>query len=147
MTAGLQHLTSARAHEVVAMNSLTINMHLMLASFYRPTGGRTRVLMEAGAFPSDRHAVVGQSEWHGLSARSELIELAPEPGEDIVREEAIEAYLAAHGGEIAIVLWPSVQYRTEQSFDLAHIARTTKRAECAVGFDLAHSIGNVPLDL
>jgi kynureninase len=147
MTAGLQHVTGARADEVVAMSSLTVNLHLLLASFYRPAGKRTRILMEAGAFPSDRHAVAGQIEWHGLSPRTELIELSPEPGEDLIREEAFEALLAARGEEIALVLWPGVQYRTGQSFDLARITRAARRAGCVVGFDLAHSIGNVPLML
>jgi kynureninase len=147
LTAGLTYLTGARASEVIAMNSLTINLHLMLASFYRPTGQRTRILIESGAFPSDRHAVASQIEWHGLAADTELIELAPLPGEDLITEQSIDELLDAHGEEIAVVLWPGVQYRTGQAFDLGRIARAAHRRGCLVAFDLAHSIGNLPLAL
>jgi len=147
LTAGLATLTGAEASEVVAMNSLTVNLHLMLASFYRPHGKRTRILIEAGAFSSDRHAVTSQIAWHGLDPERTLIELAPEPGEDLVSEEAIEAHLTRHGEEIALVLWPGVQFRTGQAFDLARIARATHARGCIAGFDLAHSIGNMPLEL
>jgi kynureninase len=147
LTAGLAALSGAHPTEVVAMNSLTVNLHLMLASFYRPAGRRTRILMEAGAFSSDRHAVASQIVWHGLDPGSALIELAPRAGEDTVSEEAIEACLAEHGGEIALVLWPGVQFRTGQAFDLARIVRAAHAQGCIAGFDLAHSIGNVPLAL
>jgi len=145
LTAGLATLTGAEASEVVAMNSLTVNLHLMLASFYRPQGKRTRVLIEAGAFSSDRHAVTSQITWHGLDPGSTLLELAPQPGEDTVPEEAIEACLARQGEEIALVLWPGVQFRTGQAFDMARIARAAHARGCIAGFDLAHSIGNLPL--
>jgi kynureninase len=147
LTAGLAALTGAETTEVVAMNSLTVNLHLMLASFYRPSGGRRRILIEAGAFSSDRHAVASQIAWHGLDPASALIELAPRAGEDIVAEEAIEQVLAEHGEEIALVLWPGVQFRTGQAFDLARIVRAAHARGCIAGFDLAHSIGNVPLAL
>ena len=129
------------------MNSLTVNLHLMLASFYRPTGKRTRILIESGAFSSDRHAVASQIAWHGLDPGTHLLELAPRAGEDTVAESAIEACLAQHGEEIALALWPGVQFRTGQSFELARIARATHAAGCVMGFDLAHSIGNTPLSL
>ena len=87
-------LTGARTDEVVAMNSLTVNLHLMLASFYRPQGRRRRILIEAGAFSSDRHAVTSQIAWRGLEPASTLTELAPAAGEDLVSEESIEALLA-----------------------------------------------------
>jgi kynureninase len=147
LTAGLAALTGAETGEVVAMNSLTVNLHLMLASFYRPSARRSRILIEAGAFSSDRHAVASQIVWHGLEPGSALIELAPRAGEDTVSEEAIEACLAEHGGEIALVLWPGVQFRTGQAFDLARIVRAAHAQGCIAGFDLAHSIGNVPLAL
>jgi kynureninase len=124
-----------------------VNLHLMLASFYRPQGKRTRILIEAGAFSSDRHAVASQIAWRGLDPEHALIELAPPPGEDLVPEEAIEEQLARHGEEIAVVLWPGVQFRTGQAFDLARIARAAHRHGCIAGFDLAHSIGNTPLAL
>src|SRR5580700_3915661 len=147
LTAGLAALSGAHPTEVVAMNSLTVNLHLMLASFYRPAGRRTRILMEAGAFSSDRHAVASQIAWRGLDPAAALLELAPEAGEDTVPEEAIEACLARYGEQIALVLWPGVQFRTGQAFDLARIARAARRHGCVVGFDLAHSIGNLPLEL
>ena len=147
LTAGLAALTGAHPGEVIAMNSLTVNLHLMLASFYRPAGRRTKILIESGAFSSDRHAVASQIAWHGLDPGTHLIELAPRAGEDTVAPSAIEACLAQHGDEIALVLWPGVQFRTGQSFDLARIARASHAAGCVMGFDLAHSIGNMPLSL
>ena len=146
MSAGLELLAGARPGEVVAMSSLTVNLHLMLASFYRPTGRRTRVLIEAGAFPSDRHAVMSQIAWHGLDPHVELLELAARSGELITHSE-LEDYLAQHGETIALVLWPGVQFRTGQAFDLAAVANAAQRAGCIVGFDLAHAIGNLPLAL
>jgi kynureninase len=147
LTAGLAYLSGARAEEVVAMNSLTVNLHLMLASFYKPAGKRTRILIESGAFSSDRHAVASQIAWHGQDPRTDLIELSPDAGSEIVSEEAIEAYLERHGAEVALVLWPGVQFRTGQAFDLARIVRAAHRAGCIAGVDLAHSIGNMPLAL
>ncbi len=147
LTAGLMHLTGAQAGEVIAMNSLTVNIHLMLASFFRPTGRRTKILIETGAFSSDRHAVTSQLAWHGLDPAQHLIELTPPPGSDSIPEDAIEACLAQHGPDIALLLWPGVQFRTGQAFDLPRIARAGRRAGCIVGFDLAHSIGNMPLAL
>ena len=147
LTAGLTHLTGARPHEVVAMNSLTVNIHLMLASFFRPSGRRTKILIETGAFSSDRHAVTSQLTWHGLDPAQHLIELTPPPGSDSIPEELIEVTLEKHGAEIALLLWPGVQFRTGQAFDLPRIARAGRRTGCVVGFDLAHSIGNMPLSL
>jgi kynureninase len=141
---GLASLTGARGTEVVAMNSLTINLHLLLAAFYRPTGARRRILIEAGAFSSDRHAVASQIAWRRLDPRDALVEMTQPAGTDTIPEEAIEAYLEEHGAEVALVLWPGVQYRTGQAFDLGRIAQAAHRAGCVVGFDLAHSIGNMP---
>ncbi len=147
MTSGLAALAGAKPGEVVAMNSLTVNLHLMLASFYRPVAGRSRILMEANAFPSDRHAVASQIRWHGLDPRAELLELAPADGSAHTTLEQIEYFLAHRGAEIALVLWPGTQYLSGQVFELARIAAAARKAGCAVGFDLAHSIGNVPLNL
>ena len=143
----LAELCGAQATEVVAMNSLSVNLHLLLASFYRPGNGRAAVLIEAGAFSSDRHIVASQIRWHGLDPASELIELAPRPDEESLRHEDIERRIAELGARLALVLWPGVQYRTGQCFDLARIARAAHAAGAAAGFDLAHSIGNVPLSL
>ena len=147
LTAPLAALTGAGTGEVVAMNSLTVNLHLMLASFYRPRPARTRILIEAGAFSSDRHAVASQIAWHGLDPERELLELAPRGAADTVSEEEIEALLAEHGTSIALVLWPGVQYRTGQAFDLARITRAAHAHGCVAGFDLAHAVGNLPLAL
>ncbi|MGO9804809.1 MAG: kynureninase [Steroidobacteraceae bacterium] len=147
LSQGLAQLTGASAAEVVAMNSLTVNLHLMFASFYHPAGRRRRVLIETGAFSSDRHAVASQIAWHGLDPQDCLLELAPEAGADLVDERAIEACLAAHGSEIALVWWPGVQFRTGQAFDIERIARAAHAHGCLAGFDLAHSVGNTPLTL
>lgn len=129
------------------MASLSVNLHLLLASFYRPQGQRSKILIEEGAFPSDRHVVRSQIAWHGLDPATQLIELAPPPGEDLVPHEAIEDCLEQQGAEIALVLWPGVQYRTGQAFDLRRIAQAAHAQGCIAGFDLAHSIGNLPLAL
>jgi kynureninase len=143
----LAALVGAAAHEVVAMNSLTVNLHLLLAHFYRPAGARRRVLIESGAFSSDRHALATQIGWHGLDPGSELIELAAPPGQTQLSIEDIEAAIGAQGERLALVLWPAVQYLTGQRFDVARIARAAHAAGAVVGFDLAHAIGNVPLSL
>ncbi|MEP7313207.1 MAG: kynureninase, partial [Pseudomonadota bacterium] len=119
---GQARLAGAQRSEVVAMNSLTVNLHLLLAGFYQPAGKRRRIVIEAGAFPSDRHAVVSQILWHGLDPAATLVEVAPPPGETLVDEAQIESLLEADGEDIALVLWPGVQYLTGQSFDLARIA-------------------------
>jgi kynureninase len=142
LTAGLAYLAGARPDEVIAMNSLTVNLHLMLASFYRPVGNRVKIVIETGAFSSDRHAVVSQLAWHRQNINTALVELAAESG-----AEGVEAYLAQHGDEVALVLWPGVQFRTGQAFDLQRIIRAAHRAGAIAGVDLAHSIGNMPLSL
>jgi kynureninase len=147
LTAGLAYLCGAQPDEVVAMNSLTVNLHLMLASFYEPSGRRRKILIETGAFSSDRHAVASQLAWHGLDPASTLIELAPAAGEESIPEQAIEAVLDQQGDEIALVLWPGVQFRTGQAFDLPRIVHAAHRAGCVAGLDLAHSIGNMQLAL
>jgi kynureninase len=147
MQAGLAALAGADASEVVAMNALTLNLHVLMASFYRPRGTRRRILIEAGAFPSDRHAVAGQIAWHGLDPRDCLLELAPRAGEDLLREDDIEGAIERAGETLALVLWPGVQYLTGQAFDCARIACAARHAGAVVGFDMAHAIGNLPLAL
>ena len=144
--AGLAALAGASELEVVAMNSLTVNLHLMMVSFYRPEGRRNCVLMEKSAFPSDRYAVLSQLEYHGLDARH-LIEMAPRAGEHALRTEDILEVLAREGPRLALVLWPGVQYLTGQLFDLGAITAAAQAAGAVVGLDLAHAIGNVPLRL
>ncbi len=140
-------LLGCQADEVAIMNSLSVNLQLMLASFYRPAGRRRCVMIEAGAFPSDRYAVTTHLQWHGLEPRDTLIELAPRAGEECVSEADIESLLEQRGEEISLVLWPGVQYLTGQAFDLARIARAAHCAGALVGFDLAHSVGNMPFPL
>ncbi len=147
MRTGLAALTGAHPGEVVAMNSLTVNLHLMLASFYRPSGTRTGILIEANAFPSDRHALASQISWHGLDPNEQLLQLQPAQASGQISTEQIEYFLEHRGAQIALVLWPGTQYLSGQVFDLARIAAAAHKAGCAVGFDLAHSIGNVPLNL
>src|SRR5450631_3462705 len=140
----LARLSGALPLEVVAMNSLSVNLHLLLASFYRPNRQRSAILIEAGAFSSDHHVVAAQIAWHGLDPARELIELAPRPGEELLRSEDIEQRIAASGSGLALVLWPGVQYRTGQYFDLPRIIRAAHAAGAAVGLDLAHAIRSRP---
>ena len=144
--AGLADVVGAQPHEVVAMNSLTANLHLMMVSFYRPTADRPAILIEAGAFPSDRHAVESQLRFHGFNPDTDLIELQPDM-DGLISMDAIERAIATHGSRVALILWPGVQYRTGQAFDLTEIARLGRAAGAIVGFDLAHAVGNLPLRL
>ncbi len=143
----LASLVGAELGEVVAMNSLSVNLHLMMVSFFRPTAARHAILIEAGAFPSDRYAVESQLRFHGLDPAHSLIELAPDSDGGIVSAAALETVLAERGHEIALVLWPGVQYRSGQAFDLREITRLGHAQGCIVGFDLAHAAGNIPLAL
>lgn len=144
---GLARLAGAQPDEVVAMNSLTVNLHLMMASFYRPAGRRRLIVIEAGAFSSDRHAVSSQLAWHGLTVDECLIEIAAPQGQDVIGIEALQTLLAQRGDEVALVLWPGVQYRTGEAFDLPAIAAAARAAGACCGFDLAHAMGNLPLAL
>jgi kynureninase len=146
LTAPLARLAGAGEHEVVAMNSLTVNLHLLMASFYRPSGRRRCVVIEQGAFPSDRHAVTSQLHWHGLPGDA-LVELPSPTDTDGGGERELEALLGERGEDIALVLWPGVQYRSGRAFDLRRIAAAAHAAGACCGFDLAHSIGNMPLAL
>jgi kynureninase len=143
----LAELVGARPIEVVAMNSLTVNLHLMMVSFYRPTPERHAILIEKRAFPSDRHAVESQVRFHGYDPDSALIELdGDEPG-GALSLGAIERALDEHGARVALVLLPGVQYLNGQVYDLKAIAPMAHRKGACVGFDLAHAVGNVPVDL
>ena len=143
----LAALAGARPDEVVAMNSLTVNLHLLLATFYRPSPERCAVIIERGAFPSDRYTVVSQMRWHGFDERDALIELAPRPGEDCLRTDDIVREIARAGPRLALVLLPGVQFLTGQALDMAACAAAARAAGVPLGLDLAHAIGNVPLAL
>ncbi len=147
LRAGQAALFGAKPSEVVAVNTLSVNLHMAMISFYRPAGQRRRIVMERNAFPSDRYAVESQIRLHGLDPQDCLVELAPESGQRLIEESQIEDYLATHGDSVALVLWPGVQYATGQVFDLPRITAAARKAGACVGFDLAHSAGNVPVAL
>jgi len=143
----LAELVGAQPGEVVAMNSLSVNLHLMMVSFYRPTAQRPAILIEQGAFPSDRYAVESQIRFHGFDPAEALIELAPDEPGGTLSFDAIARALDTHGPRIALVLLPGVQYLTGQVLDLRAITELAHRKGCVVGFDLAHAVGNVPVNL
>ena len=143
----LARVVGARPSEVVAMNSLTVNLHLMMVSFYRPTRERPAILMEAGAFPSDRYALASQVAFHGFDPTTDLIELEPDEPDGTFSMAAIERAIAEHGHRIALVLWPGIQYRTGQAFDFKAIVDLAHAQGALCGFDLAHAVGNLPLAL
>jgi kynureninase len=140
-------LVGAHPAEVVVMNSLTVNLHLLMASFYRPTAERHKILVEGGAFPSDQYAAKSQIRFHGFEPASSLLELTPREGETCMRYEDIEALIEREGDSIALLLIGGVNYVTGQAFDIAEITKAGQRKGCVVGFDLAHAVGNIPLQL
>ena len=143
----LAALVGGEAGEVVAMNTLTVNLHLAMVSFYRPTPSRHRILIEKGAFPSDHYAVESQIRFHGYDPVEALRLLAPREGEESIRDDDILETIAREGDGIALILLPGVQYYTGQVFDMAAIAQAGHEKGCVVGFDLAHAAGNIPLRL
>jgi kynureninase len=140
-------LVGAEPLEIVHMNTLTVNLHLMMVSFYRPEPGRQRILIEKPAFPSDRYAAESQVRFHGFDPADALIEIGPRDGEHYIRDDDIIELIKREGRSIALVLLPGVQYYSGQLFDLPAIARTARAQGCVVGLDLAHAAGNVPLRL
>lgn len=140
--APLAALVGAHETEVVAMNSLTVNLHLMMVSFFRPAAQRNRVLIEKSAFPSDRYAMVSQLAFHGLNEAEHLIEIEPRPGERTLRTDDIIRRIEQAGDALALIVLPSVQYLTGQSLDLGPVITAARRAGALVGLDLAHGIGN-----
>jgi kynureninase len=140
-------LVGAKPIEVVNMNSLTMNLHLMMMSFYRPTRERYKIVIERTAFPSDRYAVMSQLRLHGLDPEEALIELSPRKDSALISSGEIETLLASEGERIALLLLPGVQYYSGQVFDMARLTRAGHAQGCMVGFDLAHATGNLPLQL
>jgi kynureninase len=143
----LGRVVGAAPDEVVTMNTLTVNLHLMLASFYRPAGPRVKVLMEEKPFPSDRYAVASHLRLRGVDPDDAVVFARPRAGESWLRSEDLEALIAERGPELALVLLAGVNYYTGQWFDLPRVVQACRRAGCLVGFDLAHAAGNVPLAL
>jgi kynureninase len=143
----LATLVGANASEVVVMNTLTVNLHLMMTSFYRPHDARKKILIERGAFSSDRYAVMSQIACHGLRPADVLIEVAPRPGEDTLRRDDVIDVIERQGSTLALILLPGVQYLTGQCLDIRELTRAGHRHGAKVGWDLAHAVGNVPLSL
>lgn len=140
-------LVGALPSEVVTMNSLTVNVHLLMVSFYRPTRERYKILVEAGAFPSDQYAVASQARFHGFDPEKAVVELMPRAGEATLRTEDILERIERDGNEIALIWLGNVNYLTGQCFDMEAITEAGHKKGCKVGFDLAHGAGNLLLKL
>jgi kynureninase len=143
----MARLVGASPSAVVTMNSLTVNLHLMMASFYRPTPARHRILLEEHAFPSDDYALESQAIFHGFDPAETLVRMRPGKEEHSIESADVAELLEREGESIAVVLLPGVQYYTGQSFDIEEITRLAQAKGCVVGFDLAHAAGNVLLRL
>jgi kynureninase len=143
----MSEIVGAQPDEVVVMNTLTVNLHLMMVSFYRPAPGRRKLLIEKPAFPSDRYAAVSQIRFRGLDPADALIEVGPRDGEETIRDEDLYELIEREGDSIALVMLPGVQYYSGQLFDIPAVTAVARHKGCAVGWDLAHAVGNVPLNL
>lgn len=140
-------LVGADESEIALSNTLTVNLHLMMVSFYRPTADRYKILVEGGAFPSDQYAVKSQADFHGFDPEEAVVEVGPEADDELVDEEHIRQAIERHADELALVMFTGVHYYNGQAFDLASITDLAREAGANVGFDLAHAVGNVPLEL
>jgi kynureninase len=147
VTEQMAEIVGARTLETVVMNSLTVNLHLLMVSFYRPTRERYKIVIEAGAFPSDYYVVKSQIKFHGFEVENSLIELKPRENETLLRTEDIEQTILENADSIALILLGGVNYYTGQAFDFQKITEAGHRAGAIVGFDLAHAAGNIELHL
>lgn len=143
----LAQIMGAKDGEVVAMNNLSVNLHLLMVSFYRPTSSRYKIIVEAGAFPSDQYMLETQLKFHGLNPNDALVEIHPRKGEYTLRTEDIEAEIQRQGDALAMVNMSGIQYYTGQFFDIQRITQAAHAVGAVAGFDLAHAAGNVPLKL
>jgi kynureninase len=143
----LSKIVGALPHEVVVMNQLTVNLHLMLVSFYRPSATRYKIICEAKAFPSDQYTFETHVKHHGLDPASAIIEVSPRKGEHVLRTEDILSAIRQHGESTALVLFSGINYYTGQLFDMAAITKAAQSVGAVVGFDLAHAAGNVNMQL
>lgn len=146
-TQSLAKIVGAKETEVVAMNGLTTNLHLLMVSFFRPEGKRCKILCEGKAFPSDQYALKSQLRFHGLDPEECLIEIEPDPETELIEDDRVIEAIDAHRDEIALVMLGGVNYYTGQVFDMERITDAAKRAGAIVGWDLAHGAGNVHLEL
>jgi len=146
-TKSLANLVGAKDDEVVAANALTVNLHLLMMSFYRPTKKRYKIIMEAGAFPSDQYAMETQVKMHGFHPEDAIIELKPKKGKHCIDTKDILETIEKTGDKLAMVMMGGVNYYTGQFFNLKSITATAHKVGAMAGFDLAHAVGNVPLDL
>jgi len=147
LTPPLSRILGCLPSELTVMGQLTANLHLLMASFYRPQGRRVKILCEAKAFPSDQYLMASQARHHGYDPEEVIVEVGPRPGENTIREADILEAIDLHADSLALVFWGGVNYYTGQVFDMAAIARSARQAGARVGFDLAHAAGNIPLAL
>jgi kynureninase len=147
LTPAMAEIVGAKESEVVCMNSLTTNIHLLFVSFYRPTKTRYKIISEARMFPSDRYLLETQAQFHGFDPDDAIIEVAPREGERLIREEDILAAIEANADEVALVFFGGVNYFTGQFFNLQRLTEAAHAVGAIAGFDLAHAAGNVPLSL
>jgi kynureninase len=143
----LSKMMGCKETEVTVMNALTVNLHFLLLSFYQPTAVRYKIIMEAGAFPSDQYAVETQVKFYGHNPGDAIIEIAPRAGEKLLRTEDILEIIKTHGSSIAVVLLGGINYYTGQLYDIPLITAAAQKAGAIAGFDLAHVAGNVPMQL
>ena len=143
----LSKIVGALPSELVVMNQLTINLHLMMASFYRPDSKRNKIICEAKAFPSDQYMFETQVKHHGLNPGEAIIEVEPRPGEHLIRNEDIIEVIQQHGDSVAVVLFSGVNYYTGQVFDIASITKAAHEVGAVAGWDLAHAAGNIEVSL
>jgi kynureninase len=147
LTGSISRIVGANENEVAVMNSLTVNLHLLMVSFYKPDNKRFKIIMEGGAFPSDQYAIESQVKFHGFDPQEAIIEIFPREGEVILRTEDILKTIDQNKDELALVLFGGINYYTGQLFDLKAITDAAHAAGAYAGFDLAHAAGNVPLQL
>lgn len=140
-------IVGAKEEEIIHMNTLTVNLHLLMASFYKPTKERYLIIMEAGAFPSDQYVVESQVRMHGFDPETSIVEVSPVEGETLISTEQIKEVIRKNGDRTAMVLFGGIQYFTGQCLDMAEISKVTHETGAFLGLDLAHAVGNVPLKL
>ena len=147
LTPASAHIVGANESEVVCMNSLTTNLHLLFVSFYRPDAKRFKIISEAKMFPSDRYLLETQIRHHGFDPDEAIIEISPREGEHLIHEDDILAAIEENADELALVFFGGVNYFTGQLFDMEKLTKAAHRAGALAGFDLAHAVGNVPLKM